>query len=77
MESTQSTALTLGNLTPLAIWGIILGILGFSMMFLPYPTWFLLYGWRHRDKEPSDTILVAMRLGGIIFMLVAVVFLCV
>ncbi len=45
-------------------WTFVVLLLGSGMTFLPYPLWWLLWGWRHKGKEPADELLIAFRMGG-------------
>lgn len=45
---------------------------GAVMMFLPYPLWWLLWGWRKKQAFPSDDLLVLFRYGGIVVMLLGI-----
>lgn len=48
---------------------IILG--GFSLAF-PYASWYISYGWRYKNAEPSDTALIMARISGGIAVIVGV-----
>lgn len=39
----------------------------------PYNAWYLAYGWRYKDAEPSDLALGEARFGGIVALVVAVI----
>ena len=45
--------------------GLLLMALGLFEAILPQAGWYLRYGWRYKDAEPSDAALVFARLGGI------------
>ncbi len=54
---------------------LFLGGLGAVMMFLPIPLWWLLFGWYRKEKNPSDDLLVAFRLGGNALVITAMILL--
>ena len=39
----------------------------------PHTAWYLEYGWRYKDAEPSDMALTFSRLGGILAIIAAVI----
>lgn len=45
--------------------GLILIALGAFYAFLPHAAWYLTYGWRFKDAEPSDAALVISRISGV------------
>ncbi|MDO5293713.1 MAG: hypothetical protein Q4F05_13315 [bacterium] len=55
------------------IFVIILAVIGVFNVIWPYISWYLGYGWRYRDTEPSDAALVFNRISGIILILIAIV----
>ena len=55
--------------------GLLLLALGLFHLLSPRTAWFLSYGWRYRDAEPSDAALVFNRIGGVIALLVGVLLL--
>ncbi len=44
--------------------GLILILLGIFNMAAPEAAWYLEYGWRFRDAEPSEAALLFARIGG-------------
>lgn len=48
-------------------------ILGAISIFLPGLLWYISYGWRFKDAEPSDAALVFYRVAGGIFIIIAVI----
>ena len=44
--------------------GLILIAFGVFELFAPETAWYLGYGWRYKDAEPSDAALTASRVGG-------------
>lgn len=52
---------------------IILGVLGLAGLIYPYGLWWLAYGWRYKDVEPSEIALIAERVVGGAFVIIAVV----
>lgn len=55
------------------ILGLILLLLGVIHVAIPYKMWYVSYGWRYKDAEPSDMALLAERAGGIIAIIVGVI----
>ena len=53
----------------MAIIGLILIILGIVAIINPKLSWYLSWGWRFKDVEPSEAALIAARLSGVIFVL--------
>ena len=47
--------------------------IGIFNIIAPRATWYLEYGWRYKDAEPSDLVLGANRFGGIVAIAIAVV----
>ena len=45
--------------------GLLLLALGAWHTFSPYSAWYLSWGWRYKDAEPSDAALAFTRIGGI------------
>lgn len=52
---------------------VVLLVLGSFNTFSPYTAWYLEYGWRYRNAEPSDLALGLNRLGGIAAIIFAVI----
>ena len=55
--------------------GILLMIIGLFNLISPRTGWYLSYGWRFKDAEPSDAALVMARIGGGIAILIGVILL--
>lgn len=51
------------------ILGLLLIALGLWYVLSPHSAWYLSYGWRYKDAEPSDTALVVARISGILVIL--------
>lgn len=45
--------------------GLILIALGAFYTFAPHAAWYLSYGWRFKDAEPSDAALIISRISGV------------
>ena len=58
-----------------ALAGLLLLAVGAFGTFAPRAAWYLEYGWRFRDAEPSDAALTVQIIGGVILLLVGGVFL--
>ena len=52
---------------------ILLIALGLFNIFAPHTAWYLEYGWRYKDAEPSDAAVVFNRLGGIVAIIIATI----
>ena len=48
-------------------------IVGVFNAAFPYAAWYLEYGWRYKNAEPSDMALGLSRLGGIVAIIIAVI----
>ena len=57
------------------IFGIICLLIGLFNLFCPYGAWFLGYGWRYENAEPSDLALIATRIIGGFIALIGTFFL--
>ena len=55
--------------------GLLIIGLGIWGVAAPRSVWYLSYGWRYKDAEPSDMALVAERLGGGVAIVVGVILL--
>lgn len=55
--------------------GILCILLGGITVAFPKGMWFLAFGWRYRDSEPSQAALVMDRLGGGLLILTGILFL--
>lgn len=55
--------------------GIACMVLGGVTIAFPRGMWFLAFGWRYRDAEPSEAALVMDRLGGGLLILLGLLFL--
>ena len=48
-----------------ALWLVVLlAALGGFNLLLPRASWYLSYGWRYKNAEPSDLVLAINRIGG-------------
>ena len=54
---------------------ILLAAVGLWGLISPYSAWYVSYGWRYKDAEPSDAALAAERFGGGFAVFLAVVLL--
>jgi len=54
---------------------LIIAIVGIFNIVSPYSAWYLEYGWRYKNAEPSDTALGLNRVVGVIAVVAAVVLL--
>ena len=52
---------------------ILLILVGIFNIALPDVAWYLQYGWRYKDAEPSDAALVFNRIGGVAAIIMAVI----
>ena len=52
--------------------GLLIAAIGLFDLLFPRVSWYLGYGWRFKDAEPSDAALVLSRIGGGIALLVGV-----
>lgn len=55
--------------------GLILIAVGIFDVLVPKATWYLGYGWRYKDAQPSDAALAFARIGGAIAMVIGIVLL--
>lgn len=55
--------------------GFILLLAGIFSAASPYHSWYLSYGWRFKDAEPSDAALVLQRISGVIAVIVGLILL--
>ena len=53
--------------------GIILILLGIFDAACPRCAWYLSYGWRFKNAEPSDTVLVVSRISGVVAIVIGFV----
>lgn len=51
---------------------LVLIILGVFNIVSPQFAWYLQYGWRYKDAEPSDMALVINRVGGVVIILIGI-----
>lgn len=49
--------------------GLLLIALGLWYTLSPYSAWYLSYGWRYKDAEPSDAALTISRISGVLVIL--------
>ena len=52
---------------------ILLILIGILNIALPDVAWYLEYGWRYKDAEPSDAAIIFNRIGGVVAIVIAVV----
>ncbi|WMT40158.1 hypothetical protein RE628_23205 [Paenibacillus sp. D2_2] len=52
-------------------------ILGAISVIFPGPIWYLSYGWRYRDMDPSRAALMTQRVGGILLSLIGFIMIAV
>ena len=52
---------------------ILLIALGIFNVAVPHAAWYLEYGWRYKDAEPSDFALGLNRFGGVVAIIIAVI----
>ena len=52
---------------------VFIALVGIFHAALPETAWYLAYGWRYRDAEPSDAALMLNRLGGAAAIAVAII----
>lgn len=52
-------------------------ILGAISVIFPGPTWYMSYGWRYKDMDPSPASLVTQRVGGILLSLIGFIMIAV
>ena len=50
-------------------------LIGILNIVFPYAGWYLKYGWRFRDAEPSDAVLTMNRVAGFIAVIIGFIFL--
>ena len=55
--------------------GVIAIILGIISLVSPETAWYLSYGWRYKNAEPSDVALIMERIGGGVGILLGIVIL--
>lgn len=52
---------------------LVLIALGIFDVAFPRASWYLGYGWRYKDAEPSDAALIFARVGGVIVIVVGII----
>ena len=52
---------------------LLLFIVGIWNTFFPYYSWYLSYGWRYKNVEPSDIAINFTRISGVIMIVISVV----
>ena len=57
------------------LFALVCFIIGGLNIAFPYAGWYLRYGWRFRDAEPSDTALAMNRVSGVLAVVIGIVFL--
>lgn len=55
------------------VFAFLFAALGLWMVIAPYTSWYLSHGWKYKNAEPSDLALGAIRLEGVVLLIVAVV----
>lgn len=50
-------------------------VMGIFQLVSPQTAWYLSYGWRYKDAEPSDIALVMERVGGVVAIIVGIIIL--
>lgn len=55
------------------LYSVIILLIGLFLVTFPDMTWYLSYGWRYKDAEPSDMALIFERIGGIGLIIFAIV----
>lgn len=64
-QNERSSRLSSGN--PIGLLFIFIGLFGFAF---PHAAWYLEFGWKLRDAEPSEFALIAHRVGGAFIVLI-------
>ena len=54
------------------LFGLLFIALGLFSALSPHTAWYLEWGWRYKDAEPSDTALMMERIGGVFAVIVGV-----
>ena len=49
---------------------LLLWAIGLFNVLAPRAAWYLSYGWRFKDAEPSDAALMMARIGGVIAIII-------
>ena len=52
---------------------IVLIIISLVAVFSPQTAWYWREGWQYRNVEPSDAALIAVRIGGVIGLIIGIV----
>lgn len=50
-------------------------VMGIFQLVSPQTAWYLSYGWRYKNAEPSDIALVMERMGGVVAIIVGIIIL--
>lgn len=50
-------------------------VMGIFQLVSPQTAWYLSYGWRYKNAEPSDIALVMERMGGVVEIIVGIIIL--
>lgn len=54
---------------------VIVIILGIIELASPQTAWYLSYGWRYKNAEPSEAALIIERIGGVIGIILGIILL--
>ncbi|HAS73567.1 MAG TPA: hypothetical protein DCS67_05430 [Clostridiales bacterium UBA8960] len=54
------------------IGGLFVILFGSMLVFFPAHAWFLSYGWRYKDVNPSEVALVIHRFSGVIAIIIGI-----
>lgn len=54
--------------------GLVVIVVGVISVISPETGWYLSHGWRYKDAEPSEAALFFARLGGVVGIIVGLIF---
>ena len=54
---------------------LLLGVVGIWYTVSPYSAWYISYGWRYKDAEPSTAALILGRVSGMLLLILSVILL--